>query len=161
MTDRIGTSSIKEEKVKKPMFVQSDLQDKVKVGEIQRQNNKNAFIFSRTLSGGSVKFPRSDSPNRWVICRVFGRLLTTYFLFLRLESLLPLNNTPLTVGILQLNAGISYRPARKEKTKKKLASIQDFPQWWIFIVRKSTQTSVSPNMDFISKSCVMPTRKQN
>lgn len=64
MTDRIGTSSIKEEKVKKPMFVQSDLQDKVKVGEIQRQNNKNAFIFSRTFSGGSVKFPRSDSPNR-------------------------------------------------------------------------------------------------
>lgn len=36
---------------------------------------------------------------------------------LRMESLLLLNNTPLTVGLLQLNTEISYMPASKEKKK--------------------------------------------
>lgn len=44
---------------------------------------------------------------------------------LTMESLLHLNNTSLTVGLLQLNAGISYRPARKENFFfKKRVSIQ-------------------------------------
>lgn len=42
------------------MFVQSILQDKAKVGEMQQKDNENAFIFLWTFSGGSVKFPRSD-----------------------------------------------------------------------------------------------------
>lgn len=109
------------------MIVQPDLQDKVKVGqstEFRGKIMKTNLIFLRGKRENSPdQIPQTDEWPIMTLEDFCPHISERVRKSLRMESSLHLNNTPLTVGLLLLNGGISYRPARKKKIKKR---------WYLF-----------------------------